>query len=188
VRLTTLAIVVALVALLTACGDAPKSSPPGSPQNPLVGQTGPVSRYHSNEAASDHSETPGYGKLVERQSSHPRSRFSPCNLVTQAQAEAILGTSMVAPLEAPQGPTCIYRSRTGKHFVTLAVQTVDLAKLTREIRRPRRVAVSGGHAYCGMYGQPMLYAALSRRRVLSVSGPCEVAQQFADRAIRRLGA
>jgi hypothetical protein len=206
VRLLCLIALVLVAALLSACGGQSKPSPPGSPDNPLVARTTASDATTSgrvNEAASagkksgrsgaasegatpKASEQPGYQKLVERQSSKPRSRFTPCNLVTKAQAGAIVGTPLQDPLEAPQGPTCIYRSQDGKSFVTLAVQSLPFSTLKRQMRKRQRVDVSNRTAFCGMLGQPMLYVSLSHGRVLSVAAPCKVARRFAATAVGRL--
>jgi hypothetical protein len=194
VRLPGLIALVLATALLCACGGESKPTPPpGSPDNPLVATTPDATATgRSNEATSADktspkaAEQPGYQKLVERQGRKPSSRFTPCNLVTKAQAHAIVGAPLQDPLEAPQGPTCIYRSRDGKSFVTLAVQTLEFSKLKRQIRKPHTVDVSNRTAYCGTYGQPMLYVPISSGRVLSVAAPCAVAKQFAITAVRRL--
>ena len=55
-------------------------------------------------------------QLVEQQSNKPAKRFTPCNLVTAPQARAIVGAPIEQPFEAPQGPTCIYRSRDGEEL------------------------------------------------------------------------
>lgn len=203
--LIPLAAVVAVLA--TGCGGGQEraAAPPGSPDNPLQGQTqgaapGAVSRTGSSNAAGRSNEAaaapeaeqgaeakPGYQALVDKQSKHPRSRFTPCNLVTRSQAGAILGESIRPPLEAPQGPTCIYRSASGRSFITLAVQSVAFRTLQRQIRRPHTVAIGGRRAVCGTYGKPMLYVPLSGGRVLSVAAQCDTAKQFAARAVRRLG-
>jgi hypothetical protein len=110
----------------------------------------------------------------------------PCSLVTKSQAQTILGTPIVEPLQAPQGPTCIYRSRSGGRFVTLAVQTASFARLEKQLRSARSVRVAGSTGSCGRYGRPMLYVPLARGRVLSVAAPCDVAARFAARAVARL--
>jgi hypothetical protein len=190
----------ALVALataaiaVTACGGAGSPPPaPGSPERPLVGRQptpgGGAAGGRTNEAASARrakATAPGYDALLDSQSSHPRSRFTPCNLVTQKQAQAILGAPLQDPIEAAQGPTCIYRSKNGRSFVTLAVQSLDFAKLKPRLRLRHRVTVGARTAYCGTYGQPMLYVPLSGGRVLSVAGRCEIARAFARRAVRQL--
>jgi hypothetical protein len=190
VRLLVLTVAVSATALLAACGGAEtQPAAPGTPENPLVGKpTDANSSARTNEGQSPaaKSSQPGYEKLVERQTSNPRSRFTPCNLVTRAQATAILGGPVQAPLEAPQGPTCIYRSQSGKTFITLAVQSLDIDRVKKQMRQRQAVDVANRTAYCGTYGQPMLYVALSQKRVLSVAAPCAVAKQFAARAVSRL--
>ena len=100
-----------VAALLSGCGGGSTSSPPGSPDNPLVAQESVGSTSGRNNEASPAAPKaaakPGYQSLVERQGSKPRSRFTPCNLVTKAQAQAIVGAPIHDPLEAPKGPTCI---------------------------------------------------------------------------------
>jgi hypothetical protein len=180
---------------VTACGGSSKPAPaPGSPEKPLVAQQtrlgGSASSGRYNEAGATPGAsqvTPGYESLVRKQSHHPRSRFTPCNLVTAGQARAIVGAPMLAPIEAAQGPTCIYRSRDGKSFVTLAVQSLDFKKKVKpHLRLRQRIAVSSRTAYCGTFGQPMLYVPLSGGRVLAVGAHCAIAKQFAIKAVRQL--
>jgi hypothetical protein len=188
-RLLALALA-GVAVLLSACGGAPNAgkpaTAPGTPDNPMVAKLSEESPSGGgNEAAA--STAPGYKKLVERQTKKPRSQFTPCNLVTPAQASAILGGPIRAPLEAPQGPTCIYRTKTGTTFVTVAVQPLDLSRVKKQLRGQQRVAVSGRPAFCGVYGQPMLYAGLKDGRVLAIGARCKVAQRFAARAVEQLG-
>jgi hypothetical protein len=147
------------------------------------------SSSRSNEAAASPGKAearPEYEQLLDGQKRHPRSRFTPCNLVTVGQARAILGAPMREPTEAPQGPTCIYRTRTGKSFVTVALQSVDFKTLRPQLHLRHRVDVSNRTAYCGTFGQPMLYVPLSQGRVLMVAAQCSVAKRFALRAVRQL--
>ena len=180
---------------VTACGGAATPPAPGSPEKPLVATQptpggGTAGGRRSNEAAATGTTAgtakPGYEALLDAQSTHPRSRFTPCNLVTRRQAQAILGAPLREPVEAAQGPTCIYRSRDGRNFVTLAVQPLDFGRLKPRLRLPRRVRVGDRTAYCGTYGQPMLYVPLSGGRVLSVAARCAIAREFAVRAVRQL--
>jgi hypothetical protein len=205
VRLSfTSALLITLAAtLLAACGgDDSAKAPPGSPENPLVAQPGPeAASGRSNEAAGDKGAAtadgatadgakktkPGYEGLVNNQKkSRPRSRFTPCNLVSKAEAGAIFGSATQDPREAAQGPTCIYRTESGKGFVTVAVQSVSFEDLRGALGQPRQVQVSNRTAYCGQYGQAVLYVPLTRGRVLSIAGPCPVATQFAAKAVPRL--
>jgi hypothetical protein len=169
---------------LVGCGvedTAPKAAP-GSPENPLVAAPGDV-----NEGQPKPADAPGYDTLLDRQASTSERRFTPCNLVTRSQARAILGGRVRAPVEAPQGPTCIYRAEAGGPFVTLAVQSLDLDIVKKRVRRREAVEVADRSAYCGMYGTPVLYVPLRDQRVLSVAAPCSVAKRFAARALARLG-
>jgi Protein of unknown function (DUF3558) len=184
--LTVTALVMAAGALSACGGTSEPDAPPGSAGNPLVAeipeQTG--SGRH-NEGSGPSSEEPGYQTLVDRQTSNPDDRFTPCNLVTPRQARSILGSPIAEPVEAPQGPTCIYRSASGGSFVTLAVQDRTLEDLRKQMRRPEPVDVSNRRAYCGTHGQPTLYVSLGRKGVLSVAAPCSIARQFAAKAVAR---
>lgn len=175
---------VATVLLLSACGDESRTGPPGSPDNPMVARALPGT---TEPAAQRPTGAPGYRDLVDGQSQRPAERFSPCTLVTRTQARAIVGEQIPAPLEAPQGPTCIYRGQSGETLATLAVETADISQLRRRLRGLRRVDVSDRDAFCGRWEQPVLYAPLTGARVLSIAAPCDVARRFAARALQRLG-
>lgn len=161
----------------------------GSPDNPAVPHAA-SERNATGEAGVQTSgkqgQAPGYRDLVAAQSSKPANRDTPCALVTRAQAQTILGTDLLEPLEAPQGPTCIYRTTSGRNVLTLAVQSGDIKHLRRQMGDRRRVSVRDKRGYCGTFGRPALYLQLSRRRVLSVSAPCDIAKQFAAKVLSRL--
>jgi hypothetical protein len=196
VRLLCLSALVSMGVALGACGaDKQEAAAPGTQQRPLVGKIEPETQSgRKNEttqtaakaakATAAAEEAPGYSKLLQRQTKKPRSTFTPCNLVSPSQARAILGGEIQAPLEAPQGPTCIYRTKSGSSFVTVAVQSVKLSQLTRRMHGRRMVSVSERPAYCGVYGQPMLLAELPGDRVLTIGARCNVAKQFAARAVQ----
>jgi hypothetical protein len=191
-RILMMAAVAALAATFAACGgeDGPKGAP-GTASNPLPGKvqdSSAPSGGRTNEGSSSgaKAEQPGYQALVEEQDRDPRSRFTPCNLVTKAQARTILGTPILEPAEGAQGPTCIYRSEDGKAFVTLAIQPVKRSQIEKRLQQARRLAVADRTAYCGQYGQEMLYLPLADGRALAVGAPCGVAKRFAERAVREL--
>jgi hypothetical protein len=180
--------------LVSGCGGGGDAAggAPGSPGNPLTVEATPergatAARSNEGQGAATAGQ-PGYEQLVDAQRRKPRSRFTPCNLVTQAQARAIFGAPVKAPVEAPQGPTCVYRTATGDGFVAIAVQSLDFRDVKPLLRQRRAVDAAGRTAFCGQYGQPMLYVPLARDRVLSVAGPCAQAKRFAARAVRELTA
>jgi hypothetical protein len=167
-------------ALVAGCGSDKPAAPLGSPDNPLVGKT-------QNASESRKAAEPGYKTLLKRQDGRPQSRFTPCGLVTRAQAQAIVGEPVQLPFEAPQGPTCVYRTVKGHGLVTLAVQKAELAKAKTNLQQAAKVDLGSSTAVCGQYGQPTLYAPLSHGRVLTVAAPCEIAKRFAARAVHTLG-
>jgi hypothetical protein len=202
----------ASLAIASCGGDSPpEKGPPGSPSNPLVAvpnpsatRTPPVERPRgegpraaaprtvrrsSRTQSGTPSKTDGRidgprGRLLQKRLGPSAKR--PCSLVSKAQARTIIGAPIAEPLQAPLGPTCVYQARSGKPYITLAVQSLDFATLLRQLRNTRRVSVGRRTAYCATYGRPMLYLRLTAARVLSVSGPCDIAARFAAKSASRL--
>jgi hypothetical protein len=175
--------------LVGACGGqseptATKASA-GSSDNPLAGKIDDGPSPYKSEAA-EATPAPGYDKILEQQTEKPRSEFTPCNLITRKQAQVILGGAVKAPVEAPQGPTCIYRAQDGSSFVTIAVQALELDRARRLLREPSRLDVGGRRGFCGVVGHPTLYLELSKVEVLTVAAPCKVARRFAAQALEQL--
>jgi hypothetical protein len=167
-RLLWTASLVLAVGLLASCGgqgSADSGAPAGTPQNPLVGKM----------IAEDEPET------------GPSAVLDPCDLLTSSapNARAELPFSLQ---RAPQGPTCLIRPKGGQSesLMTLSVQSADFARLRSQLRQARAVTVSHRTAYCGQFGQAMLYLPLASHRVLSIAGPCPLAKQFALTAVERL--
>jgi hypothetical protein len=159
---------------------------PSAPAGKVVPSGGKAKPATTVPGEPGSANAPGYQSLVEHQSSHPKTGFSPCNLVSEAQAAAIVGAKMQQPIEAPQGPTCIYRSRSGAHFVALAVQTTNFTQLKRAMRGRQQISVASRTGICGRVGQSTLYLPLAGTRVLSVTAPCDVAKSFALKALPHL--
>ena|ERR1700754_3560079 len=183
-----IALIAALLAVaVSGCGGSdakPQAkAPAGSPSNPVPAQTVAESGAAGEASAK---VTPGYAKLLKRQTSKPASRFTPCNLVSKAQAGAILRTAIAEPVEAPLGPTCIYRAQRGKAYVTVAVQSQSFKALTGGLPKASAITVAKHRAVCNSAGAQTLYVALAGHRVLSVGGPCVTAMKFASTAVRRL--
>jgi hypothetical protein len=164
-------------------GRAPSSSSSTRTQHGSVARRPSRSRSRSGETAGD---TGARGTTARKQLPLAAGASRPCSLVTKSQAAAIVGAPLVEPLEAPQGPTCIYQTKSGKPYITLAVQSVSFAKLRKQIHKTRAVAIADRTAYCGTYGEPMLFLPVAGGRVLTISAPCNVAQQFAAKAVGHL--
>lgn len=196
-RLAGVVLAAGYVAVLAGCGSGEEAAkaPPGSPDNPLINN--PDNARVSGRSAKDESASkpsaPGFNAILEQQRKARASsqtstdeQTNPCTFVTRAQAEAILGARLLDPFVAPQGPTCVYRNRSGSAFATVAVESMDGQDVRRSLGRTERVRIAGRLAYCGVRGRPMLYLPLPNRRVLSVAAPCDTAVRFARRAARRL--
>jgi hypothetical protein len=112
---------------------------------------------------------------------------NPCQLVSHAAAQAILGGPVVET-EAPLGPTCIIKVGQQKQVVTLAVQTVQVSSQVHQMKQLQRATVAGHPAYCGKLGQSQLYLSLSGGKALTVTAPCGVAEALAAQAVGHLKA
>ena len=144
---------------LSACGDDGSKPAPGTEGNPLTAagpgelstpsasgsgadeqqQTAkvPSGEPATSKASPDRAGIPGAARPPDRQAQH---RFTPCNLVTEREAQAIVGKPMQVPVEAPQGPTCIYRPRTGKDLIARRRPGDGLRRAAQadQARPPRR--------------------------------------------------
>lgn len=118
----------------------------------------------------------------------PAAGRNPCTLVSRAEAQMILGKAIGSPVEAPLGPTCIYRPAGAKRFVTLTVESIDFARVRAQIRNRTQLDVGGRTGYCGTYGQPTVFVPLAGGRVLTVTASCAIGARFAAEAVSRLHA
>jgi hypothetical protein len=172
-------------ALLAGCGGGDRDAqrgPLGSPDNPVRAEREPENAGSEKTASTK----PGYAKLLKKQTSRPAERFTPCNLVTKSQAKAFMRTAIAEPVEAPLGPTCVYRSQDGRTSVSVAVTQQSLSEATRQVRQAAAMKVTGHQAVCGRQGRSMLYVSIRRGQTLSVAAPCVTALKFANTAVRRL--
>ena len=120
--------------------------------------------------------------------------FNPCTLVTLAEARTITRGMITGRVEAPLGPTCIYRSSGVKasktHFprdITLAIEAFSNQASGLKPKRSR-VVIAGHHGYCEKLGAQMVVLPLPGSQVLNVTAPCVIAQRFAAVALKRLPA
>jgi hypothetical protein len=152
-------------------------SRPARPKTSNIVRTGKVQKGRATPAGSDD----------DLNASHSIAQ-NPCSLVTRAEAQAIIGARITRTVAAPQGPTCIYTPKGSKAEITLAVETMSFAQITRQLKDARSLHVAGRGAYCGKLGTPMLFVALPAGRVLNVTAPCAIARQFAATALGRIAA
>ena len=136
-----------------------------------------------NDDNPGNADAPGAGNTDVRRAPGPSD---PCTLVSRAEAQTIVGAPVDKPVEAPLGPTCIYRPESAKNLITLSVGSIDFARIKAQIRNRRRLDVSGHAAYCGNYGQPTTFVPLASGRALTVTAPCAIGIRFAAKAFPRL--
>lgn len=208
-----LACAIALVAaclFISACGassvhSSAASTSPGAPGNEPPGTTTPTAQLHNrlagrdvvsggvvkqrpmrgtggNEVNDDNPSQADSGTASSGTTS-AAGQINPCTFVSKTDAQTIIGKPIAAPQEAPLGPTCIYQPTDASASVTLAVESIDFAKLRPLIRKQVRVTVAGYTAYCGDYGRPTTFVPLSRGRVLNVTAPCSVGVRLAEKAL-----
>jgi hypothetical protein len=106
--------------------------------------------------------------------------------VSGAEARSIVGRPIATPVEAPLGPTCIYRPVGAKDLITLTVGSSDFTRVRARIRKRTQRDVGGRTAYCGDYGQPTTFVPLGRGGTLTITAPCAIGIRFAAKALPRL--
>lgn len=108
----------------------------------------------------------------------------PCRLVTQAEAESILGGPIAPPHQAPLGPTCVYIH--GLATISLSVEAFSYSSVSGRLQKVDEASTAGHAAYCAVLGQPLLLAPISAGSTLEIVGPCPIARGFAAAALPRL--
>ncbi len=116
------------------------------------------------------------------------SQLNPCTLVSVAAAQSITGGLIQDRVEAPLGPTCIYRLSNTHSSITLAVESQKLSQIAHHMTQRRQLDIGGRRAFCGKLGTQMIFVPLASGRILNVTAPCSIAQRFAQLALSRLAA
>jgi hypothetical protein len=157
--------------LLAAAGCGESSAPPAAKQGNLT----PLTKSgRSNEAEGSNSI------MAQGQTQRP------CGLVSRSRASAIVGAPLLKPVEAPQGPTCIYRAKKGRRMFALSLQSIAFEALGRQLHKPAVTRVARQPAFCVTVGQPTLYVGVSQGRVLSIQASCAMGKRFAEAALSHL--
>jgi hypothetical protein len=130
------------------------------------------------------------GMIDDEVSTTGAKPLDPCSLVTRAQAQAIVGKPVGQPVDAPEGPTCVYTASGFKGPITLAVVATDFSTVKPQAQLRDRMSVTvGGHAaYCGVAGSPTMVVPLTRGKFLTVVAPCPIAASFAATALSHITA
>lgn len=155
------------------------------------------SKHHSHAAASSTiqlqpvkvqkaHETPSTSKDDLNQKPAPAQ--NPCGLVSVSEARSITQGSIVTSVEAPLGPTCIYRGHGPKVEVTMTIETLRYSQATRHLSHRTSVSVGTRKGACGRLGRQMLFVPAGLGKVLNVIAPCGVAKRFATLALSHLTA
>jgi hypothetical protein len=132
---------------------------------------------------------PQPGTIDDEVNASGAKTLNPCTLVSRSEAQAIVGKPVGKPVDAPQGPTCIYTPNRGrKSLITLAVEATDFSKVQpqSQLRDRMSVKVKGHTAYCGVAGGPTMIVPLTTGRFLVVTAPCPIAASFAAKALARI--
>jgi hypothetical protein len=188
---------IAALLLLTGCGGgtgtASTSAASTATSTSTTAHTSPSSQPVGRDLVHKGSHSPaparGVGTAPNDEVNASGAKTSnPCTLVSRSEAEAIVGKPVSQPVEAPQGPTCIYKPQDAKSFITVAVESANFSKVKPQAQLHGRISVTvGGHiAYCGTIGNQMLIVPLSSGKFLAVTAPCPVAASFATKALNRL--
>jgi hypothetical protein len=120
------------------------------------------------------------GHDTDEESTSGAKPIKPCSLVSEAQADRILGGG-VDISEHLQGPTCAF-SGSGRE-VTLVVMEAPLKPLVAGARKARPLTVGRHRAWCVSYETTSVVTAVRGRRVLQVTGACPAAARFAAAAL-----
>jgi hypothetical protein len=197
--------------LLVACGSSSSSSPSASSSAPSASSSGgahiaaarvqsahkvsPIPQFvgatqhvHVTPTGPVKARPPQPGTIDDEVNASGAKKLDPCSLVSRPEAQAIVGGAVAAPVDAPQGPTCIYRRKNGKGLITLAVQATNFSKVQPQSQLRDRISVTvhGHTAYCGLAGTPTMILPLSSGRFLTISAPCQIAASFAAKALGRI--
>lgn len=153
---------------------APRSRPARRP--PAIQRAGNVQRARLTPSSSTDDVSTGTTTL------------DPCSLVTRSEVESAAGATLSAGVEAPLGPSCIFKRGGRAPDIALAVVPLSFAEARHSLPRPEAVTVGAHTAYCGGPAHAVLLVSVAPGRVLSVSAPCSVARRIAAIAIGRLSA
>jgi hypothetical protein len=165
------------------------SSQQPASQQQLASQPSGGKSHNTDEVSSVHGKK---SKATPSTASHRNDVTpgtpNPCQLVSLPEARSMAGPEITMRVEAPLGPTCIYKGGGSEPGVTLAVETASFTQMSHQLGKRKQIVLEGRKGYCGHLGTQMLLVPLARGQLLSVAAPCRLAQRFAVKALHRLSA
>lgn len=120
------------------------------------------------------------GRDTDEESLSGAKPIKPCSLVSEAQADTILGGGVTIS-EHLQGPTCVFKG-SGRE-VTVVLMDAPLKPLLANAARSQRLTLDGDEAWCVSYEVTSVVAPVGEGKVLQVTGSCPAAARFAEAAL-----
>lgn len=155
----------------------PMHGHPGAQGSPDISNGSPVERARPTPDSTNDDESPTGAQPT-----------NPCKLVSLSEAQTITNGSVAGTVDAPLGPTCVYKLANGSGDITLTVESLNVSQISHRMARPQTMNIAGHQAYCGTLGKQMLFVPLGQYQVLNVTAPCSIAQRFATQALSHLTA
>jgi hypothetical protein len=176
--LAALALAAVAALVVAGCGGSGPAEATGkeTSSGPIVKSLDTVSKTEGEIATGQYPN----GHDTDEESLSGRKTIKPCSLVSEKQANRILG-GHVKISEHPQGPTCVYKG-SGRE-VSLVLMEAPLKPLIAGARTARKLTIDGHRAWCLRYESTMVVTSVGEGRVLQVSGACPAAASFAEAAL-----
>jgi hypothetical protein len=176
--LAALALAAVAALVVAGCGGSGPAEATGkeTSSGPIVKSLDTVSKTEGEIATGQYPN----GHDTDEESLSGRKTIKPCSLVSEKQANRILG-GHVKISEHPQGPTCVYKG-SGRE-VSLVLMEAPLKPLIAGARTAKKLTIDGHPAWCLRYESTMVVTSVGEGRVLQISGACPAAARFAEAAL-----
>jgi hypothetical protein len=176
--LAALALAAVAALLVAGCGGSGPDEATGkeTSSGPIVKSRDTVSKTEGAIATGQYPN----GHDTDEESLSGRKTISPCSLVSERQANRILGGD-VKISEHPQGPTCVFQG-SGRE-VNLVLMEAPFKPLIAGARSAKKLTIDGHPAWCLRYESTMVVTSVGDGRVLQISGACPAAARFAEAAV-----
>jgi hypothetical protein len=174
--LAGLAVAAVALSVLTGCGGSDQATGKEASSEVIVKSRDAVTNTEGEVATGQYPN----GHDTDEESLSGAKPIKPCSLVSEAQANHILGGG-VATSEHLQGPTCVFKG-SGRE-VTVVLMEAPLKPLVAGARTAQKLTLNGRPAWCLRYETTSVVADVGGGQVLQVTGACPAAARFADAAL-----